>query len=398
MNQSGSGVKCGLEATELAILLWAAAVGTSFFTLAPALVGGLIDHVHLSVRQVGLISSGELAGSALGGALVLVYGRLFSTRATLTGSLVLAGVCNFTTAATHDFGTIALCRVVAGLGGGLAFSLVNAAAARAQNPGHMFAAISVVQTVFGIAGFIGLPALIGSVGLSAVFILLGMCSLGCAIAAALGVTTAPIYGSPLRASLSITPRGALLLSSLFATYLTSTAIWTYMERIGVAARLTGEVISVGLSIAMVSSALGSLGATVLLIRARDMDRFVVGGVAIMVLSTGLLLKAAVPAAYWAALLGFNGALALVTPLYLTKLATETGGDSRILVAMMAMYLGLILGPLLGAGLVAGGAYEALIHVGAGLFLAATLLALSSSRLGPHPASTIRWIQGGAPPE
>jgi predicted MFS family arabinose efflux permease len=157
----------------------------------------------------------------------------------------------------------------------------------------------------------------------------------------------------------------------------------HLERIGVAAQLASEVINIGLSIGAVSGFLGSLGATLLLIRSRDTAPFVMGGAAIMAVSTGLLMKAAAPAAYLTALFGFNGALALVTPLYLTRLAAESGGDSRVLLAMLAIYLGLILGPLLGAGLAGGLGYEDLIHVAAGLFLAAALLAFGSSRLSPH---------------
>jgi len=380
MNHSRSVGTRGMEAAEIAILLWAAVVGTSFFTLAPVLVGALIDHMQLTVREVGLITSGELAGSALGSTLVLLYGRRLPARATLTFCLVLAGVANLATATSHHFSTITLFRVVAGVGGGISFAIVNAAAARARKPGHLFAAISIVQTMFGIVGFLGMPALISAIGLPAVFVVLGVSSLGCAIASAGRVTRAPIHGSTLRSSLSVTPRGALLLVSLFATYLTSTAVWIHLERIGIAARLASEVITMGLSIGMIAGALGSCGATMLLIRAHDTDRFVMGGAAIMALSTGLLLEAAAPAAYLVALSGFNGALALVTPLYLTKLAAEDSGNSRVLLAMLAIYLGLILGPLLGAGLVAGYGCEDLIHVTTGLFLAAALLAFGASRL------------------
>jgi len=380
MNHSRSVGTRGMEAAEIAILLWAAVVGTSFFTLAPVLVGALIDHMQLTVREVGLITSGELAGSALGSTLVLLYGRRLPARATLTFCLVLAGVANLATATSHHFSTITLFRVVAGVGGGISFAIVNAAAARARKPGHLFAAISIVQTMFGIVGFIGMPALISAIGLPAVFVVLGVSSLGCAIASAGRVTRAPIHGSTLRSSLSVTPRGALLLVSLFATYLTSTAVWIHLERIGIAARLASEIITMGLSIGMIAGALGTCGATMLLIRAHDTDRFVMGGAAIMALSTGLLLEAAAPAAYLVALSGFNGALALVTPLYLTKLAAEDSGNSRVLLAMLAIYLGLILGPLLGAGLVAGYGCEDLIHVTTGLFLAAALLAFGASRL------------------
>ncbi len=225
-----------METAEVGILLWAAALGTSFFTLAPALVGGLIDHAHLSVRDVGLISSGELAGSALGSVLVLLYGRLISVRTTLTLSLVLLGVANLATAAAHDFTAFAACRVAAGLGGGLAFSAVNAVAARAPKPGPMFAAISVVQMMFGVVGFAGLPALLGAFGLPGVFVLLGVCSLGCSIASFIRLTREAIHDSPLRSSLSVTPRGTLLLISLFATYLTSTALSVSLEAIRICCR------------------------------------------------------------------------------------------------------------------------------------------------------------------
>ncbi len=383
MNHSKAVGVCGDGATEVAILLWAAAAATAFFTLAPALVGALIDHLHLSVREVGLISSGELAASALGSVLVLMYGRLFSTRTTLTASLALLGISNLATAAAHDFTAIATCRVAAGLGGGLAFSVVNAAAARAAKPGSLFAAISIAQMTFGSVGFIGVPPLLHSYGLEGVFTLIGVWALGCAIAAGFGVTRTPIHSSPLRASLSLTPRGALLLGSLFATYLTSTALWTYLERIAVDAQLAQKTISTGLSIGMIAGILGSLSATALLIRGRNTDRFVMAGTALMAFSTGLLLKAGAPTAYLAALFGFNGALALVTPLYQTSLAAESGGDGRILVAMLAMYLGLILGPMLGATLVVGLGYQDLIHIAAALFVTAALLALGSARWSPQ---------------
>lgn len=383
MNRSEPVSACSDGATKVAILLWAAAAATSFFTLAPALIGALIDHLHLSVHEVGLISSGELAASAAGSVLVLLYGPLFSTRRALVTSLALLGMANFATAAAHDFTTIATCRLAAGLGGGVAFSVVNAAAARASKPGYLFAAISVAQMAFGSVGFIAVPLLINASGLVGVFTLLGASALGCGIASAFGVTGAPIHASPLRSSLSLTPRGALLLGSLFATYLTSTAVWTYLERIAVDAKLAREVISTGLSIGMVSGVLGSLGATALLIRGRNTDRFVMAGTALMAFSTGLLLKASAPTAYLTALFGFNAALALVTPLYQTSLAAESGGDGRILVAMLAMYLGLILGPMLGASLVVGLGYQDLIHIAAALFVAAALLALGSSRLSPQ---------------
>jgi predicted MFS family arabinose efflux permease len=370
------------DPAELFVLLWAAAVATSFFSLAPTLVGAFMDELHLSARELGLISSGELAGSAVASLFVLVSGHLFSRRWMLTISLALVGIADLATAEAHDFTTILMCRVVSGLGGGLAFSAVTAAAARLPKCGLMFAAISIVQMVFGMLGFIGAPVVLRSCGLAGVFTILGGCSLTCALVAKFRVSRVPVHGSTLSTSLSLGPRGALVLS-LFATFLTSTAVWTYLERIGVAARLTASLINMGLAIGMVSGVLGALGATVLLLRTRDLDEFLVGGSAVMAASTGLLLKASAPLAYLVALFGFNGALSLVAPLYQARLAAESGGDSRVLVAMVAMYLGLIGGPLLGAGLITGLGFEDLIHFAAALFLAAALMAFGAMRLSPR---------------
>jgi predicted MFS family arabinose efflux permease len=371
------------DRAELLVLLWAAAAATSFFSLAPTLVGAFMDELHLSARELGLISSGDLAGSALASFFVLVYGRRFFLRGMLTCSLAVVGFANLATAVSHDFAAILVCRVVAGLGGGLAFAAVNAAAARVPKPGLMFAAISIVQMVFGTIGFIAAPAALGLFGLAGVFTILSGCSLACAMMAALRVSRVPVHGSRLSTSLSLSPRGALLVLSLFATFLTSTAVWTYLERIGVAARLASALINMGLAIGTVSGALGAVGATLLLVRARELDKFLVGGSAVMAASTGLLLKASAPLAYLVALFGFNGALSLVTPLYQARLAAETAGDGRVLVAMLAIYLGLIGGPLLGAGLVTGLGFGDLIHIAAALFVGAALLAFGATRLNPQ---------------
>jgi predicted MFS family arabinose efflux permease len=103
----------------------------------------------------------------------------------------------------------------------------------------------------------------------------------------------------------------------------------------------------------------------------------------MAVSTGLLIKASAPAAYLIALCGFNSAQAFITPLYLARLAAENSGDARILVAMLAMYLGLIGGPMLGAGLVVGLGYQELVLVAAALFASAAILTFSARRSSPQ---------------
>jgi len=373
----------GGQVAESAVLLLACVAATAFFTLAPAVIGSLIDRMHLSVREVGWLASCQLASSALGNLCMLLLGGRLSARYTLTASLAVAGLINVATLLAHTLASLLVCTCAAGLAGGVAFAVVNAAAARLPRAGLMLAAMSIAQMLFGAVGFMVMPPLVAAFGPGAIFATLGGYALTCAVASLVLRGSAPVHGSPVRASFSLSPRGALLLVALFATYLTSTAVWTHLERIGVDARLDRQVISIGLSVGMLAGICGAVGAASLLARARHPDHFLAAGTIAMALSTGLLIKAAAPAAYLLALFGFNGAQALITPLYLTRLAAEAGGDTCILVALLAMYLGLIGGPMLGASLVIGLGYPVLIVVAAASLAAASILTFGTRRPSPQ---------------
>jgi len=373
----------GAQAAEIAVLLLAGVAATAFFTLAPALIGALIDRMHLPVSAVGWIASCQLAGSALGNVCALLLGRKLSVRHTLTASLAAAGLINLATLLAHDLAALLVFCFASGIAGGMAYSVVNAVAARLPRPGVMFAGISIAQMLFGSIGFIALPALVAAYGPGAIFATLGSYSLACAVGALLFTGPAPIHDSGWRASLSMSPRGAVLLVALFATFLTSTAIWTHLERIGVAARLHAGVISLGLSMGMLAGILGAVGAAVVLLRRRHPDHILVGGAILLAISTALLIKSSSPAAYLVALCGFSGAQSLIVPLYLARLAAENGGDARVLVALLAMYLGLIGGPLLGTSLVVGLDYQLLILVAAASLAVASILTLGARRRTPQ---------------
>ena len=370
---------------QVTVLLLAGVASTSFFTLAPVLIGSLMDRMHLSVRAVGWVASCQLTGSALGNLCMLLLGRKLCVCRTLAASLAAAGLANLATLLARDLDMLLVCCLASGLAGGMAYSVVNAAAARLPRPGVMFAAISIAQMLFGAIGFMTLPALSARFGPGAIFATLGAYALACGVAAVRLTDVATVHDSDWRASLSVTARGAVLLVALFAIFLTGTAIWTHLERIGVAARLDSGVISIGLSLGMLAGILGAVGAAVVQLRGRHPDHFLVGGATLLALSTALLIKAASPAAYLVALCGFNATQSFIIPLYLARLAGETGGDARILVALLAMYLGLIAGPLFGASLVVNFDYQALILVAAASFAGASLLTLGARR------PSMQWV-------
>jgi hypothetical protein len=259
--------------------------------------------------------------------------------------------------------------------------VVNAAASRLPRAGVIFSAMAIAQMLFGAVGFLALPWVLDTFGLRGVFLALGCSSVACAVVAR-GLARGPvILGRNAWALLTPTRRNSLLLASLFVTYLGSTAIWTYLDRIGAAAGLAREAVSVSLALSMAGGITGAIAAALLVRRSQRIEYPLVFGAVALTVSTVVLINASSIGAYSAALFGFNGALMLSTPLFLASLADQEFGDGHVVVAMLVMYLGLIGGPLLGADLAADMGYRRLVIVAALMFSATAALVAGASPFG-----------------
>ena len=369
-------------AVQVVTLLWASIVATAFFTLAPVLIGALMDQLQLSVREVGFLSTAQLTGAALGNLVVLRLGRRFQLRPALGVALLAVALCEFASALAHALPALVLWRFNAGAAAGFAFAAANAAAARLPRAGVMYAGMSIAQMVFGAAGFWALPSLLSTGGLPAAFLMLGISAAGCGLAALILAPCVRIDRVTGPSSTRIGSSSRPLIGSLFAVYLATSAVWTYLDRVGIAAGLQKEIVSHALALGMVAGMAGALLSSWLLFRARGTETALIASVALVGVSTALLAKASSLPCFWLALFGFNGALALLTPLYLARLAADAQGDRQVVAALLAMYLGLIAGPTVGGDIIARLGYLQLIMCGSGLLALAAALVLIA--IGHHP--------------
>jgi predicted MFS family arabinose efflux permease len=354
-------------------------LSVTYLTLAPALVGAFIDRLHLRPDQAGLITSAQLAGSAVGVGLVL-FGLCRGSEATLLrSSTILMAACDLYCSLLSQSWSIAVCRAIAGTAAGVAFAVVNAAAGRFPKPARMFASLLTAQMAFGIAGYLGLPPLLEAAGLRGVFIALGalaLLSLPFIARAPYQDRQAIPEATPLRVeSQSMT---LLCLASLAIMYVSNSAVWTYLDRIGVTAGLTDARVDVALAWSMGAGFAGAVLASMCATRIRP-ETAALAGVLVMATCTTALFLSHIALLYTVAVAGFNGTLMYVVPFYFAQMAAGSHAHRNVSAASMVIFVGLAAGPFFASYIVVNNHYDRLVAMATiGFVTAAALVKAASS--------------------
>jgi predicted MFS family arabinose efflux permease len=342
-------------------------LGNTAMAAQPVIVGALVDLLGFTPRQAGFVSAAELAGLALGmGALVVVVSRIGRRALAIAAIVILAGANALTMFATA-FPAILLLRFVNGVGAALAYSVFLTMAAATPRPERTFAianSISILAT--GLLVFAG-PYVIGAGGTHGLF--LGLSSV--AIASLVGLPLLPA-GVPLGRAASSTATVAparidsterrsvgLVLLMMFFLYTGHSAIWSYQERIGVAAGMAPRQIGllIGISL-MLWGVTGSIAASILGLR--------IGRVWPQIVSLGLSIAAALALVLSGSAIAFGTASALVAISWFYGLPYQMGllagfdpqGRANIAGSLMTTG-GAAAGPFIGALLIGSGSYGVL---------------------------------------
>jgi predicted MFS family arabinose efflux permease len=338
-------------------------LGNTAMAAQPVIVGALVDHLGFTPRQAGFVSAAELAGLAIGmGALVGVVNPI-SRRALALAAIVIVSTANAATMFGTTLLEILLLRFVNGVGAALAYSVFLTMSAGTLRPERTFGmanAISILAT--GLLVLAG-PYVLASAGTHGLFLGLS----GIAIASLLALPLIPTNPSRERSgSSSLSPAPlridrlvAFVLLMMFFLYAGHSAIWSYQERIGVAAGIPprGIGLLIGSSL-MLWGVLGSIAASVLGLR--------IGRVWPQIVSLGLSIAAAVALALSGSAIAFGGASALVALSWFYGLPYQMGllaafdprGRANIAGSLMTTG-GAAVGPFIGALLIGSGSYRVL---------------------------------------
>ena len=233
-------------------------VGFQSITALPFLVGALQDARGLAPREIGLIGGievGVMAAAVLG--LAPLVNRVPRHYAALAAALGLAAA-QAISALTETWLWFCLARAFAGACAGIIAAILNASTSLSPYPERTAGYALGFATCTDLALFLGLGWAIEQGGASGAYFLLA--------AMTLVLAPAMLWFPPRsQATPPLTPkllRAGLFIWAAIACYAAGqTAIWSYIERIGAAAGLSGRFIALSLGIGGLFGVLGALAAS-----------------------------------------------------------------------------------------------------------------------------------------
>jgi predicted MFS family arabinose efflux permease len=241
----------------VAAVVAAAGVGYLGANLMPVVNVALLAEAAYDERAVGLLGSFELAAVALGCLLLAPWIARISRRKLATVGALVAG-CGFAIAAASEtFAAIAIGRLVAGAGGGVALGAANATVASAEDPDRTFALTYLVGGFIASVLLAILPQAIEVGGYPAAFAsLAGLCVMS--IPFFVWLPRAYSAGArPVRSGASVSLAAALLLGAAFLYSVTEQGLYAFSGEIGVRVGLPLDTVGPVIGAMMLAGLIGS---------------------------------------------------------------------------------------------------------------------------------------------
>ncbi|HEY8570262.1 MFS transporter [Microbulbifer sp.] len=369
---------------NLLSLLFVAMMGSSILTLLPLWVGAFTDQGIFSAQQIGWLAAADVIGIFLSSASAIFWVRHVRWRRTVLSGMALFLIANLASIGNTDFGALMLVRVLAGIGCGSAYAIALAGLSDRPNPPLAFGLMVTAQVIFGTIGFFAVPRLMQQLGIDGFFHYLNgwlvISLLLCVLAFPASSRQVDSQNSSQLGAL-IHPKALTVIFTTVIYYCGVSAVWAYLERIGVDMGLENAAVGDLLGIGFAISGLGSLATPLL---ASYLGRI-----------PTLLLAMLVQVATMAALIGgqtldayllyattsivFQFFWSFSIPLLMDQFNRIDQSGRFIVLCASAFKIGEILGPPLAAALISAGGFAAVLGLGMGCLLLALGMGITVER-------------------
>jgi MFS family permease len=349
------------EMTANIALAWAGSVGALYISLQPMIVGAWVDRAGLSLQAAGMAASANMLGAIIGVLATLLILRRGEIGGFIALAALLAALGDLLTALVpNQAEAIIAVRLLGGIAGGALVAATSASVAALAHPDRAFGLVAFAQILTGALALYFAPALLDNIGLSGLFIALGV--LGLSV-----ILVVPWFAQPTpRTSeeengLKVRIGGAstLILASLAVHYVANNGVWVHLERIGVAARIEQGQIGAALAVGQVFGLFGAALAIVLADRASRLLAICLG-VMLTAVSVAVFTQAGDALRLGAGVALFIGSISFTIPFYLGALASRDSSGRLVMVGQLAIMSGLFLGPSLAALIVTLGDLNAML--------------------------------------
>lgn len=246
---------------NLASLLIVAMMGASILTLLPLWVGGLSDQQLFTQQQIGWLAAADVIGIFVSSASAIFWVRRIPWRQATLAGLALFLVGNLLSLNATDFASLMGIRIMAGLGCGTAYAIALASLGDHRRPELAFGLMVTAQVVFGTVGFFAAPRLMELWQVNGFFYYLNgwllIALISCAITFPESRKVSPASSDHGLMKL-VNSKSLLVFATTVVYYCGVSAVWAYLERIGVNMGLDGAEVGDLLGIGFAISGIGSL--------------------------------------------------------------------------------------------------------------------------------------------
>jgi MFS family permease len=247
----------------IAALVGALVIPDAIYLLLPAFVSALSNVHSLDEVQIGLLASADLAGIAVSTATGMWWVRRLSWPRVIRIALAVFLAANACCFGAVAFWPLLVLRFVAGLSGGAAYATALAAISDTRNASRNAALMVCTQIIFGAVGIYALPYVSAAWQLNALYgyiivwllPLLVLCWKWFPDDAGIRPRTAP---AEMRTNAL---KGTVIVTATAVFALTVGAVWGYLERVavdsGLEPRQASTAVSVGFLLSLTGSALAA---------------------------------------------------------------------------------------------------------------------------------------------
>ena len=358
-----------------------------WIALSPSILGALVDYQGLRIDDAGRLISYNIMGTTV--ATVLAIYIVHRPGANLR---LMMFVCAFLVIITSgasvwfagDFTALSVVRFINGLGAGLGFTVSTVAAIGTPNITRTYAILYGSAFLVGGIGLALLPYVYEFAGIEGAFYGMGLINL-------LACGLLPFFPKKISQEESIAEKSwlqldrvfilmsGLVLGALFLHYLFNSGIWTYFERLGVAAGMSAKTTGAILGSSTLAAILGMIAASILGNKFGYL-RPIYMGTATITIATLSLFYSSSELVFGIGTALFNASITFVTPYFIAILANLIPKGLGVSTANVVTIAGYAAGPFLLSFMVANNDFRLSIFLTAVGFIVVYALIVLFSRI------------------
>ena len=254
--------------TQIVALAVLGVIGNLAPFIMPVIVGGVVDHLGVSLAEAGYVAFGDMFGLGAG---ALLWSRLISShnwRLFALAAVLFVVVGNLACTQITSLLPLITARMVVGFGSGLILAIGNSGLTMTRDPDRTIGIVTVAAMLSASLALYVFPLLVDNYGVNAMFVAMA----GATAVAGLGVVGMPVR-SPKTDSSGEHPDatapyqtsaiGYFALLGVFLFFVGAIIFWVYVERLGKDAAFSVDTIARVLGISHLFGALGAITPAVL---------------------------------------------------------------------------------------------------------------------------------------